>query len=527
MSRVWSLLRSFLRACRRRLFARETLLCALALSPSSLVIMLNFPVLWRDYDGLGQITAPPGHLIILAQPPLYPFLSRLPILFVSALSGLAHPHLLEININRPVLLNNLGLVLLVIAQHLALLFALALLVVACSRRAFVRCVIIIVLLCHPVLFVIAQFVSSEALSTVLAIALIAIGVNLASEKELTRNGLIALGLCLYANLMTRHNALAYFAFAPLVFLFGTIVFLADQRKRRANFRKFLITSAVSATALIAVQLTVLSLCLVFHEPYRFVIGRSLIYRFDLIDRMPTEEKAVYLRKLQTSASDPITKEAIPAVLEAKGYWGDSMRVIKDLIQRHGQRLGGNKLDARADHYLNEICQLYYQVPPPVLLADIRDAIVHSLSRTTPSEIIQFFYHDAENSLALYRSRPDFRKKTEHLASCSAQAEARIQRAKMTWWLRGFDPIPCGITLGIILALAIILRSLGRFEGKALRLVLALGVVDTLMIIGTLSLSPYLPRYVLPSCVINVSALVILLGGLDSMSPRLLSQKRST
>src|SRR6266576_765129 len=44
----------------------------------------------------------------------------------------------------------------------------------------------------------------------------------------------------------------------------------------------------------------------------------------------------------------------------------------------------------------------------------------------------------------------------------------------TWWLRGFDPIPCGITLGIILALAIILRSLGRFEGKALRLLLALG-----------------------------------------------------
>jgi hypothetical protein len=125
--------------------------------------------------------------------------------------------LLEININRPVLLNNLGLVLLVIAQHFALLFALALLVVACSRRAFVRCVIIIVLLCHPVLFMIAQFVSSEALSTILASALIAIAVNLASEKELTRNGLIALGLCLYANLMTRHSALAYFAFAPWFF----------------------------------------------------------------------------------------------------------------------------------------------------------------------------------------------------------------------------------------------------------------------------------------------------------------------
>src|SRR4029077_12523450 len=182
MSRVWPFLHSFLSACRQRLLARETLFCALALSPLSLVIMLKFPVLWRDYDGLGQITAPPGHLIILAQPPLYPFLSRLPILFVSALSGFAHPHLFEININRPVLLNNLGLGLLVTAQHLALLFALALLVVTCSRRALVRCVIIIVLLCHPVLFVIAQFVSSEALATILAIAVIAIAVHLASEN---------------------------------------------------------------------------------------------------------------------------------------------------------------------------------------------------------------------------------------------------------------------------------------------------------------------------------------------------------
>src|SRR2546423_8970386 len=55
----------------------------------------------------------------------------------------------------------------------------------------------------------------------------------------------------------------------------------------------------------------------------------------------------------------------------------------------------------------------------------------------------------------------------------------------------------------------------------------LSVVDALMITGTLSLSPYIPRYVLPSSVFNVSALAILLGELDSISPRLLSQKRST
>jgi hypothetical protein len=489
--------------------------------------MLNLPVLWRDYDSFAQITTPPGALTILGFPPLYPFLSRLPVLFVSALSGLAHPGSLEININRPVLLNNLGLLLLVAAQHLALLFALALLVVTCSRRPLVRCVIIVVLLCHPVLFVVAQFVSSEALATILAITLITIALHLARQSELTDNDLIALGLCLYTNIMTRHNAMFYFAAIPLFLFFGIVAFSRDESRRRGHVRKFLITSAVGVAAFVAGQLTILDLCLVFHEPYRSLIGRPMISRFDLIDRMPTEEKAVYLRKLQSSASDPITKEAIPAVLEAKGYWGDSMRVIKDLIQRHGQRLGGNKLDARADHYLNEICRLYYQAPPRVLLADIRDSIIYSLTRTTPTEVIQFFYHNAKGSLALYRSNAELRKKTEYLASCSAHAEAKIQRVKDTLWLGGFDRIPCGTTFAIILVMGIILRSLGRFEGETLRLILALGVVNTLIIVGTVSFTPYLPRYVLPSCVINAGALAVLLGRLDDLFPGLLSQKRST
>src|SRR5438045_9690189 len=154
----------------------------------------------------------------------------------------------------------------------------------------------------------------------------------------------------------------------------------------------------------------------------------------------------------------MTKQAIPAVRMAKGYWGNSMRVIKNLIQLQDKRLGGKKLDARVDHYLNEICQLYYQAPPPALFADIRATIVHSLSRTTPSDLIHFLYQNAKRSLDLDRSSSDLRKKTGHLASCSADADSQIHRAEETWWLRGFDPIPRGITFSVILALAKIGRA---------------------------------------------------------------------
>src|SRR5207248_9168430 len=124
------------------------------------------------------------------------------------------------------------------------------------------------------------------------------------------------------------------------------------------------------------------------------------------------------------------------------------------------------------------------------------------------------YQNSNRSLSLYRSSSDLRKKTGHLASCSADADFQIHRAEERWWLRGFDPIPCGITFSVILALAIILRSLGRFQGDALRLLLALGVVNVLMMVGTLSLTPYFPRFVLPSCVIYAGALALFLGGLD-------------
>ena len=134
---------------------------------------------------------------------------------------------------------------------------------------------------------------------------------------------------------------------------------------------------------------------------------------------------------------PITKEAIPAILAAKGYWGHSMRQVERLIQSHGEKLTGKKLHARADHYLAEICILYYHSLPPIALAKIRDTIIRSLTSTTPIEVLQYFYRDAADySLKVFRSNPFLHQRTAHLTSCSAVAGAAIKRAETTFWLRG-------------------------------------------------------------------------------------------
>ena len=177
----------FLRACMRRLFARETIFCVLGLLPGSIFVMARLPPLWRDYDGLGQLTSPPGNMTLLGFPALYPFLSRLPILLVSAWNNAGHLHSLQLGINRWVALNDGGLLLFVAGQQLALLFALALLTVGCARRTILRCLIVVVFLCNPVLFIGAQLISSEALASILLILLIAIAIELSRRQELSRN----------------------------------------------------------------------------------------------------------------------------------------------------------------------------------------------------------------------------------------------------------------------------------------------------------------------------------------------------
>jgi len=510
----------FLRACMRRLFAKETIFCVLGLLPGSIFVMARLPPLWRDYDGLGQLTSPPGNMTLLGFPALYPFLSRLPILLVSACNNAGHLHSLQLGIKRFVALNDGGLLLLVAGQQLALLFALALLTVGCARRPILRCLIVVVFLCNPLLFIGAQLISSEALASILLILLIAVAIELSRRQELSRNGIIALGVCLYANVMTRHLNLIYAALVPVAYLLGASTHIRKSGEARTYFKKFVATSAVGLVAIVAANLTTRSLCVIFREPYRLTVARTAIAQLDLIDQLPDIDRANYLRRLQADASDPITKEAIPAILAAKGYWGHSMRELERLIQSHGEKLTGKKLHARADHYLAEISILYYHSLPPIALAKIRDTIIRSLTSTTPIEVLQYFYRDAADySLKVFRSNSFLNQRTAHLTSCSPVAGAAIKRAETTFWLRGLDKIPCGITLILVLGLGTILRLFNRFDPNMLSVLYALAITNVLLMIGTFVLTPYLPRFVLPSCVINAAAVAILLGSITRPSHR--------
>src|SRR5207245_10520735 len=100
----------------RRFFARETILCALGLLPGSILVMARLPPLWRGTDGLFQIASPPRDVTLLHFPSLYPFLSRLPILLVSAWCTAWHLHSLRLGVKRWAALIVSGLVLMLAGQ---------------------------------------------------------------------------------------------------------------------------------------------------------------------------------------------------------------------------------------------------------------------------------------------------------------------------------------------------------------------------------------------------------------------------
>ena len=157
-------------------------------------------------------------------------------------------------------------------------------------------------------------------------------------------------------------------------------------------KKFVATSAVGLVAIVAANLTTRSLCVIFREPYRLTVARTAIAQLDLIDQLPAIDRANYLRRLQADASDPITKEAIPAIagcqrllgrLDARARTSDSKPRRKTYRQKTPRQ--GRSLSSR-DMHSRPTITLFRQS----LSLKIRDTIIRSLASSdanrSPSNI---------------------------------------------------------------------------------------------------------------------------------------------
>jgi len=86
---------------------------------TGILVLVLCPPIWRDYDGLIQISTRPSDMTILQYPVAYPLFSRVHVYAVTIVQGWIHHHKANIDIAKGWSLNDGGIHALMISQEVA------------------------------------------------------------------------------------------------------------------------------------------------------------------------------------------------------------------------------------------------------------------------------------------------------------------------------------------------------------------------------------------------------------------------
>jgi len=457
-------------------------------------VVLACPPLWRDYDGLIQISSRPNDMTLLQYPAAYPFFSRMHIYAAEVIRGWIDHHKTTIRLKRVVVLNDAGIRALMISQEIILALALTAFVWRGAQSPAARWLMVAVLASNASIFVMANLISTEALSVGLVIALVAIGIELFRAAKLSMAGVAAYGVCLYAAIMTRHLNALFAMLLPLAFLFRFVAEWLRARRVTAGLGSRLAVFVLVGMACIAGdQVTTRLLCRAFDVEYRGISARATGERLGFVKLMPPPEQEAFLAHLQASTDDPVLKEAIP-LLARPATWVQQREEILQILERQTPATDPEALKVKADAYLDRAASLFFHTHNRYLVQETLRSIWHCLAATSPTDVSSFYLQDATWSIDLYASHPEFGKKTNGLAVCSPEAKDRIVGFEANPWLRLWKWAPHGLVLAVSSALALVFL-LARVGDPAIPLfVLAIALTALIATSLTFVLTNYAARF---------------------------------
>lgn len=476
-----------------------------------LLLLLCCPPLWRDYDGLIQISSRPSDMTILQYPAAYPFFSRLHVYAAAILEGRIHHHKVTIDIAKGVVLNDVGVHALMISQELLLALALTAFVLSAARSLAARWWIVLLLASNASLFIVADLVSTEALASVLMIALAAAGLWLFRAEKISVAGMIAYALCLYVAIMTRHTNAIFAMLVPTAYLLRFVVeWIRARRAALAPWKAAAVFVLVGLLCIGASKLTTRGLCRVFGVEYRSISARATSERLGFVQRMPEAEREVFLAGLVQRSDDPVVREAIP-LLARSATWVQQRDEIEKILRRQTPELGEQELKVKADAYLETIANLYYRSGYRDLLQGTWESIWRTFAHAGPADPTRYFLETGVWSVDLYASQPSLSKKTHGLQVCSLQAKQRIVGFEKNLWLGLWRWLPYGAIylVGTWGALFFLVRGVGDPSGPIFALAAMLtGLTATAL---TFFLTTYNPRFTIFADIFGWLALAILVA----------------
>jgi hypothetical protein len=364
----------------------------------SVYLLVAFPPLWKDVDAICQLTLKAGAANILHFPPVYCFLGRIPFIFASLLTGQPiHGIFAE---QTPSLL---GIYLLVIFQHVALIAALTYVVVSIggsSRACRVACAILFASVSG--LYTEAHCCGSESIGAAATLAVF--GAGIATIRNPKKSSWSIYGIALFATIGSRHLNLLLAAWLPVTFILLELIGWLRKSQNLSHLYSISIAIAIGVAAIGANSLIARVLIASVGDQYRSMLGETLSDRIDsFLQRLPVDERVKLSETLSANESDPSVRQAIQYQATIGRYYSGTDAALARAIKNTG--VPGPEVPAKTDKAILSATLRYLETWHPVLLEVIRDDFLRGLS--TNNKAIALSPFDSHQSGASDRiRRPD-------------------------------------------------------------------------------------------------------------------------
>jgi hypothetical protein len=570
---------SWIRAKPRLLKLSQAIVLGAVLFAPSVWMLSVIPPLWRDSDAYVQLTYPPNLLTIVHFGPVYSFAARIPLYVGYAVESLraGRPFPLASFFIHPTL-NDSGVFLLLLSQHVALFCSAFYFIILASRFFWVRLVLVALWAANPLFYTFAHCVGSETLSMILVLLVGAVGLSLVqARRDVCWKQWGLFGLLLWLSILTRHINAVLVAVMPLTFLLLsgcpliTIPFSRSQLvarwrrlRGRREFKRATVAIAIGMGSIVLANISVRGLCRVAHVPYYSTIGMTIMSRLDFLARLPPQKRNELLDEIARNTSSVQVKQAIPLLRESFSKMVgilDTNAAQRYFSEKHAEKLLSlyresslegalkaeeGKLDILfanaampfprnpAQHFepsrlaaLNRTAEAFLFPPRKTYLSAVARDLRRSQT-TTISNVVNYlflsttFYYLFPERMTGYAPLLTFRNKSPN------QIVAILEKH---WYFHLWKSLSHAAFLCFWAANLAFLVLLAQMRKKDVAAVasyaVALTLVGLLMMGTSCLLVAFLPRYALPTWELTILSATILLGlTLENCSTALLRRRRN-
>ena len=493
--------RSFAQTWGENLLAFFSRYPAIILAIPSAYLLVTFPPLWKDVDAICQLTLKAGVLNILHFPPLYCFLGRIPFILAAILSGQpVHGIFAE---QTPTLL---GIYLLVIGQHVALVASLTYAVIAIAgtnRVSRVACAILFASMSG--LYAEAHSCGSESIGAAATLAVFGAGIATIRKPKLF--AWIVYGAALFVAIGSRHLNLLLAAWLPATFVLLELIERFRKPKKISRFYSIGLAIAIGSLAIGANSLLARVLIASVGDQYRSTLGETLSDRIDsFLRRLPADERLKLAETLSSNEKDPLVRQAIQYQATIGSYYSGSDAALAHAIANTG--VPWRLVPAKTDKAILAATLRYLGSCHPVLLKAIRDDFFRGFLATNRAIALAPF--DSHLSGAIDRAkRPDAWADLAGYRYVNLQdANAIVKHARRDRYIGLWAHLPIAGWMMLEICVSLVVAYFARAAFPLVVVTWTVIATGIIMFLGNMVCVYYMDRYALVlliSCAIGAAA----------------------